>query len=83
MDQNIHQSYPIFKGIIKSFNDGNVTRQHTDIIMKRHLSHLPPEEYTGFCDNVISGMPTWAHTIPVTIMYLKKNGKPVARCDIK
>jgi hypothetical protein len=44
MDQTIHQSDPIFKVIIQSFRDGNVTRQHTYVIMKRRLSQLPPEE---------------------------------------
>jgi hypothetical protein len=28
-------------------------------------------------------MPNWARTIPITMEYLKKNQKPVARCDIK
>jgi hypothetical protein len=83
MDQTIRQSDPIFKGIIQYSRDGTVTRQQAEVIMKRHLRHLSPEEYTEFCDNVLSVMPTWAGTIPVTIAYLKKNGKPAARSDIK
>jgi hypothetical protein len=83
MDQTIRQSDPIFKGVIQSFRDGTVTRQQSDVIMKRRLIQLPPEEYTDFCDNALYVMPTWACTIPVTIAYLKKNGKPVARSDIK
>jgi hypothetical protein len=53
MDQTIRQSHPIFKGIIQSFRDGTVTRQQADVIMKRRLSQLPPEEYSEFCDNAL------------------------------
>jgi hypothetical protein len=83
MDQTIRQSDPIFKGIIQSFRDGTMTRKQADVIMKRRLSHLPPDEYTDFCDNALYVMPTWARTLPVTIAYLKKNGKHVARSDAK
>jgi hypothetical protein len=83
MDQTIRQSDPVFKGIIQSFRDGTVTRQHTDVIMKRRLIQLPPDEHKYFCDNALYVMPTWASTIPVTSAYLKKNGKPVARSGIK
>jgi hypothetical protein len=60
-----------------------MTKQQSNVIMKRHLSQLSPEEYTNFRDNVIYVMPTWAHTIIVNIAYPMKNGKPVACCDIK
>jgi hypothetical protein len=85
MDQPILQSDPIFKGIIQSFRDGTVTRgQQADVIMKPHLSQLPPAEYTDFCDNALYAIPTWwTRTIPVIIAYIKKNKKPVAWSDIK
>jgi hypothetical protein len=51
--------------------------------MKRRLNKIPPGDYTDFCDNALYVMPTWARSIPATIAYLKKNGKPVARSDIK
>jgi hypothetical protein len=83
MDQTIRQTDPVFKGILQSFRDGTVTKTQVDIILKRRLSHLPTQEYKDFCDNALYVMPTWARTIPITIEYLKKNQKYVARCDIK
>jgi hypothetical protein len=58
------------------------TAVSADMILKRHLSHLPTQEYKYFRDNALYVMPTWARAIPITIEYLKKNQKPVARCDI-
>jgi hypothetical protein len=83
MDQTICQIDPIFKGIIHSFRDGTVTKTQADITLKRRLSHLPSQESNDFCDNALYVMPTWARTILITVAYLKKNLKPVARCDIK
>jgi hypothetical protein len=83
MDHTIHQTDPIFKGIIQYFRDGTGTKTQADIILKRRLRNLPTQEYKDFCDNALYVVPTWARTIPITIEYLKKNQIPVARCDIK